>query len=339
MGWEDRRYASRDSRGGASGDPVRWLASIFSRTFPLGSFQGIRVEAHILLLLLLVTELLQAGTWWPVALRSFALLFGSVLLHEFGHAIACRRSGGQADHIILWPLGGLAMCNPPPRIGAHFATVAAGPMVNLVIAVAAWATLTAYQQALPAFRPFTELVPVHIGLWGALYDLMHINVQLLAFNVLLPFYPFDGGRLVQIALWRWMGFRRSLEASAKLGMAGGIGIGIFGIATGHIGLVLIAAFGYFQCQQELQRLAYEDAAYGEAVYTAADAAPRKPGPFARWRRQSELRRQQHQQQLEAQLDQQIDHILAKIKEKGMGSLTRAEKKLLQQATETRRRGL
>ena len=45
-------------------------------------------------------------------------LFAIVLMHEFGHALACRQVGGQANQIVLWPLGGVAYVAPPQRPGA-----------------------------------------------------------------------------------------------------------------------------------------------------------------------------------------------------------------------------
>jgi hypothetical protein len=50
--------------------------------------------------------------WYAV---EYLALFGIVLLHEFGHALACRSVGGIASRIVLWPLGGLAFVDPPPR--------------------------------------------------------------------------------------------------------------------------------------------------------------------------------------------------------------------------------
>ena len=59
-------------------------------------------------------------------------LFLIVLLHEFGHALACRSVGGTANQIVLWPLGGVAYVDPPPRPGAELWSIAAGPLVNVV---------------------------------------------------------------------------------------------------------------------------------------------------------------------------------------------------------------
>src|SRR5271169_77741 len=61
-------------------------------------------------------------------------LFAIVTMHEFGHALACRSVGGRAEQIVLWPFGGVAYVDPPPRPGAVLWSLAAGPLVNVVLA-------------------------------------------------------------------------------------------------------------------------------------------------------------------------------------------------------------
>src|SRR5712664_577380 len=77
----------------------------------------------------------RAGTYssltWNVL--EYLALFLIVMLHEFGHALACRQVGGVADQIVLWPLGGVAYVDPPPRPGATLWSIAAGPLVNVVL--------------------------------------------------------------------------------------------------------------------------------------------------------------------------------------------------------------
>src|SRR6266436_5924548 len=68
---------------------------------------------------------------WPVL--DYLTLFAIVLLHEFGHALACRQVGGKANQIVLWPLGGVAYVSPPPRPGATLWSIAAGPLVNVAL--------------------------------------------------------------------------------------------------------------------------------------------------------------------------------------------------------------
>src|SRR3954466_2356827 len=68
---------------------------------------------------------------WPAL--EYLALFGIVLMHEFGHALACRSVGGQANQIVLWPLGGVAYVRPPTRPGATLWSIAAGPLVNVIL--------------------------------------------------------------------------------------------------------------------------------------------------------------------------------------------------------------
>src|SRR6201987_5882865 len=68
---------------------------------------------------------------WNIA--EYLALFLIVTLHEFGHALACRQVGGTANQIVLWPLGGVAYVNPPPRPGATLWSLVAGPLVNVAL--------------------------------------------------------------------------------------------------------------------------------------------------------------------------------------------------------------
>jgi len=66
-------------------------------------------------------------------LALMGLLFFSVLLHEFGHCFAARSVDGEANEVLLWPLGGLAKCELPHSAWAHFVTAAGGPAVNVLL--------------------------------------------------------------------------------------------------------------------------------------------------------------------------------------------------------------
>src|SRR5437879_12395684 len=63
----------------------------------------------------------------------YLALFLIVTLHEFGHSLACRQVGGQANQIVLWPLGGVAYVNPPQRPGATLWSIVAGPLVHVAL--------------------------------------------------------------------------------------------------------------------------------------------------------------------------------------------------------------
>lgn len=159
-------------------------------------------------------------------------IFAIVLLHEFGHALACRSVGGQADRILLWPLGGIAYVNPPRRPGAVLWSIAAGPLVNvLLLPVTLGASLY-----------------VDILLPGASEDLVGfidmiatINLVLLVFNI-MPVYPLDGGQIVQAILWFFIGQHRSLTVAASIGLAAATGGIVLAAYAGQWWLMIMAIF-------------------------------------------------------------------------------------------------
>ena len=171
---------------------------------------------------------------WHVA--TYLALFAIVLLHEFGHSLACKSVGGKANQIILWPLGGIAFIQPPRRPGAVLWSIAAGPLVNVLLV------------------PVTLVLLLSIG--GLNLDDNHadwsdlelfavavasINIMLLLFNI-LPVYPLDGGQIVQAILWFFIDEMRSLRIVAFIGMViASIG-GAWAFWTGDWWLMFIAFF-------------------------------------------------------------------------------------------------
>lgn len=204
-------------------------------TVRLFRFSGIQVYLHFTWFLVLAYELtLRVGLYSsPVwAAFEYIALFGIVLLHEFGHALACRQTGGTADQIVLWPLGGIAFVNPPRRPGAMLWSIAAGPLVNVLL--------------LPIFSILVALVPVRIG--GELSDfglliwhVWQINLVLLIFN-LLPVYPLDGGQILRAVLWFPLGEIRSLQIASIVGLVGGIGLALFAVWAWSFWLGILALF-------------------------------------------------------------------------------------------------
>src|SRR6266581_3519599 len=106
-----------------------------SGTIRLFQIAGITVFLHWSWFLVALYEIQQKGRYssltWDIL--EYLVLFAIVTLHEFGHALACKQVGGRADRIVLWPLGGVAYVDPPPRPGATLWSIAAGPLVNVVL--------------------------------------------------------------------------------------------------------------------------------------------------------------------------------------------------------------
>jgi Zn-dependent protease len=197
-------------------------------------------------------------------------LFLIVLLHEFGHSLACRQTGGQADHIVLWPLGGIAFVSPPLRPGAMLWSVSAGPLVNLALfPVTSIILLVGRAMNLPASFPNVDTF---------FHSLWLINLVILIFN-LLPIYPLDGGQILQSLLWFVFGRVRSLAIVAVFGFIGVGGVLLLALWARSFWLIIIAAFILLNCwgallyTRKLSRLAKAPRRMGYACPSCSKPPP------------------------------------------------------------------
>ena len=181
------------------------------------------------------SERYSSLTWSAV---EYLALFAIVLLHEFGHALACRSVGGQAEQIVLWPLGGVAYVNPPQQPGATLWSIAAGPLVNVVLAV----VLTGLVMVDHAWGWRASIPDVH----ELLRAIWIINLVLLCFN-LLPVYPLDGGQILRSLLWFWLGRARSLAVAAVIGLVGVAVLIVGAVVSRSVWIGIMAVFIAFNC--------------------------------------------------------------------------------------------
>ncbi|MCB9851627.1 MAG: M50 family metallopeptidase [Phycisphaerales bacterium] len=176
------------------------------------------------------------------AMAEVLALFGIVLMHEFGHALACRSVGGKALHIMLWPLGGVAYVQPPFRPGAMLWSIIAGPLVNVALVPITWLAVYLYE---PRAAQYDGDVLYFLKM------VFQINLVLLIFNM-LPIYPLDGGKVVWSLLWFFIGPSRSLTIASYLGFVGvAAGLG-FAVMQQSIWLGAIAVFAGMQCKRGLE---------------------------------------------------------------------------------------
>ncbi|MGN6202551.1 MAG: site-2 protease family protein [Solirubrobacterales bacterium] len=213
-------------------------------------FRGIRVSVDwswfiVLFLVILYMAnffegLLDEGGTTPFLFGVLSAIgfFGSILLHEFGHAVAARRNGIGITGIQLWIFGGMArMDREADTPGTELKVALAGPAVTFAIVVvlalvgtlgSGWTDFreAAIQETRSGVSPLMALIA-----W-----LVTINALVLVFN-LLPAYPMDGGRVAKaIAWWRTGDRSRATRFAANLGRLFGylfIGGGLVLLATGY----------------------------------------------------------------------------------------------------------
>lgn len=222
------------------------MPSAPSRAIRLFRFSGIDVFLHWSWFLIAAIEIQNRSsryssiTWNIIEYLSLFLI---VMLHEFGHALACRQVGGQANRIVLWPLGGVAYVDPPPRPGATLWSIAAGPLVNVALlpilyAACFFGRTHGWAQTMPDFYQLMRAI-------------FYIDLGLLIFNI-LPIYPLDGGQILRSLLWFVIGRGRSLMVATIIGFIGVaafIGLAFF---THSVWYVAIAAFMLMNCWSGLK---------------------------------------------------------------------------------------
>src|SRR5882724_2684724 len=109
---------------------------------------GVPIRLHFTFLLLLIFLLFigigerQSGASTAIYILA---LFGSILLHELGHALVASRFGIRTVEIVMFPIGGVSRPERPPKAREELWIALAGPSVNLLIAVVLLAWLASRQ--------------------------------------------------------------------------------------------------------------------------------------------------------------------------------------------------
>ncbi|MBD3240141.1 MAG: hypothetical protein GF331_06110 [Chitinivibrionales bacterium] len=201
------------------------------RSWNLGRIAGISVNVHgtflILLGFIVLSGLFSGGAGYAaLELTTILTLFGVVILHELGHALAARQYGITTRDITLYPIGGIARLERmPERPSQELVVAMAGPAVNFALAAGAYALAT-----LPA---------AGISAW-LLQRFMIINIGLGVFN-LLPAFPMDGGRVLRAFLALKYDYLRATRTAARVGRFMAVGLALLALQFNPM-LLLIAAF-------------------------------------------------------------------------------------------------
>jgi len=226
-----------------------------SWSIPVGRLFGIEIRIHLTFLFLLVFVWSTEGTAQDAtaALRGLGLvgiIFGSVVLHELGHALVARGSGIPAKGIILLPIGGITILDEahavPDPVNAwkrDIRIAVAGPLVNLAIAGLAAIILRATIPHFPLFTwPF-----MHSS--ALLRSIVWANVYLGLFN-LLPAYPMDGGRALRGLFLRRTDMAEATQRAVRIGRAFSFLFIMVGIVIANWWLVMVGLFLFFGGQLE-----------------------------------------------------------------------------------------
>jgi Zn-dependent protease len=187
-------------------------------SFKIFTFAGIGVYVHWMWFLAAIYSIqyrahVYSSLIWNIL--EYLSLFAIVLTHEFGHQLACRSVGGKTHDIVLWLLGGVAYVSPPQRPGAQLWSIAAGPLVNVIL-IPVLSVLVAASSHLG----WDDTQP---DAYKLIHNVWYINIGLLIFNM-MPVYPLDGGQILRSLLWFPFGRANSLMVASIFGFIGLAGL-------------------------------------------------------------------------------------------------------------------
>jgi len=183
------------------------------RSFSIGTWLGIPIQVNFTYFILLIFAVLESIRYklFKYSLYIFILygpiLFFTILIHEFGHALTARKLGGVVHGIIMWPLGGLAICGQPdpPSPKANILVAIAGPMTHIAQMIV-WGVDAFLFTSASTSNSFK--LDYYFLLYGNAADFMvnlclaafYMNLALMLFNLFIPAYPLDGGQIFASAL-------------------------------------------------------------------------------------------------------------------------------------------
>jgi Zn-dependent protease len=339
------------------------MRDLLSWSIPLGRISGIAVKAHVLFPVVAIGLILRMGftkgappAIWLEATLLVGLLFLIVLLHELGHCVAGRFVDGEANEILLWPLGGLAFIDVPHTPRANFITAAGGPLVNLLLAIAAAAPLYALSIS-PPLSPWwvpimfdrgvlvppdglpVDLPAGHWLVWTARF--FWLNWVLLLLNLVLVGFPMDGGRILQSILWPRLGFRQATLWTVYAGFVAGLVLGVISLTelSGNPALLLmLGIFIIVTCQQQwvMLEMGGEDSLFGydfSQGYTSLEARERprrrrRPNMLQRWLQRRAARKLHRELEQRESEERRMDELLEKVQRDGLTALSDEERRFL-----------
>ena len=219
-------------------------------------------------------------TAYLVAVASVLSFFGSLILHELGHALVARRNGLTVAGIDLWAFGGITRVSEAENPGMEFRVAAAGPLVTLAVILVCilvgrlMADGSHFFDVAVANGGVRATAPLVWLSWVAT-----INALVLVFN-LVPAFPLDGGRIAHAAIWWRTGDRnRATHATGRAGQGFALLLGLVGLwefaRGGSAGLlwILLAFFLY-----QAAGVAVAQGSLGRRIQniTVADIMDREP---------------------------------------------------------------
>lgn len=231
------------------------------QSYTLGIIAGIPVKLHwtfLLIIPFIAYNTRDSGfelnnvLWFSAYVFS---IFGSVILHEYGHALTARRYGVQTQDIIISPIGGVARLERfPEKPIEEFVITIMGPMVNVALAFIIGMYLFAFGNG--SFLPLSEDMTQINSVMEFLRFAFVTNIALFVFN-LVPAFPMDGGRILRSLCAMVFDYKKSTRIAAIIGRVIAVGFVGLGVYMGSMTMPMIGVFIFMSAGRELEQLSVE----------------------------------------------------------------------------------
>ena len=232
----------------------------------LFTVRGIPIRVHASFLLILawagyIGLSASQESWWRgvVFMITFVLLiFVCVVLHELGHSLVAQLFAVRVEDITLWPIGGVArMANTPEKPYQEFLMTAAGPAINIILAIGLGAI------TLVVIGP-TRLLEMLARPWLVSRFLTTFNIQalllwltannvILALFNLIPAFPMDGGRMLRALLAMFVPFALATRVASLIGQVLATVLGMLALLSGNYFLAFVGLLVFVAAWQERQQ--------------------------------------------------------------------------------------
>ncbi|MEM3411674.1 MAG: site-2 protease family protein [archaeon] len=215
-------------------------------SYKLFSVFNIDLELHILFILFILFLFLLN----PIHALLLIEVFIFVTLHEIAHSLTARKYKVKVKKILLLPIGGIALMdiqNLKPK--QEIVVSLAGPVLNFVFVLLGLFIAASFNLEIPTLEDlFSKEIPLlHLFLFYSIYA----NLILGVFNLFLPAFPLDGGRILRAVLALKFDILKATQYARMISMLASIFLLIIAFFSGNFWLLFIAFFIILSANSEL----------------------------------------------------------------------------------------
>ncbi len=190
------------------------MVLLVSMSYKILSIKGIDIELHLFFIIFILSLLILD----PLTSFFLIIIFVFVALHELSHSLVAMRNGIKVKKIVLLPIGGVAMIdNVEMKPLSEIKMALAGPLFNFLVVYLL--LFLAYIFQLPLVEWIKAFSSGNISLLQMLYVyVLYANLILGAFNLFVPAFPLDGGRILRAVLALKMDYLKATDYARKISL-------------------------------------------------------------------------------------------------------------------------